>query len=56
MQLALDRAVCLRIEEDLDAMNVELTENDLKQIDEAASRLKLEGARLPEAVLKMGGL
>ena len=29
---------------------------DLKQIDEASSRLKLEGACLPEAVLKMTGL
>jgi aryl-alcohol dehydrogenase-like predicted oxidoreductase len=44
-----------RIEENLGAVNVELTENDLKQIDEAASRLKLEGARLPEAALKMTG-
>ena len=31
-------------------------ENDLKEIDEAASKLKLEGARLPEAVLRMTGL
>jgi aryl-alcohol dehydrogenase-like predicted oxidoreductase len=45
-----------RLEENLGAVNVELTEGDLKQIDEAASRLKLEGARLPEAVLKMTGL
>jgi aryl-alcohol dehydrogenase-like predicted oxidoreductase len=45
-----------RLEENLSAMSVELPENDLKQIDEAASRLKLEGARLPEAVLKMTGL
>ena len=45
-----------RLEENLGAVNVELTENDLKQIDESASRLKLEGARLPEAVLKMTGL
>jgi hypothetical protein len=37
-------------------VNVELTEDDLTQIDEGASRLKLEGARLPEAVLKMTGL
>ena len=44
-----------RLEENLGAVNVELTENDLKQIDEAASRLKLEGARLPEAALKMTG-
>ena len=44
-----------RLEENLGAENVELTENDLKQIDETASRLKLEGARLPEAMLKMTG-
>jgi hypothetical protein len=37
-------------------VNVELTEDDLTQINEAASRLKLEGARLPEAGLKMTGL
>jgi aryl-alcohol dehydrogenase-like predicted oxidoreductase len=45
-----------RLEENLRAVNVELTEDDLTQIDEGASRLKLEGARLPEAVLKMTGL
>ena len=45
-----------RLEENLGAVNVDLNENDLKEIDEAASRLKLEGARLPEAVLKMTGL
>ncbi|HEY6338221.1 MAG TPA: aldo/keto reductase [Candidatus Sulfotelmatobacter sp.] len=45
-----------RLEENLGAMNVEMTGNDLKQIDEAASRLRLEGARLPEAALKMTGL
>src|SRR5580700_2775877 len=45
-----------RIEENLGALNVELTENDLKQVGEDASNLKLEGARLPEAVLKMTGL
>ena len=45
-----------RLEENLGAVDVELTGDDLKQIDEAASRLKLEGARLPEALLKMTGL
>jgi aryl-alcohol dehydrogenase-like predicted oxidoreductase len=44
-----------RLEENLGAVNVELNLNDLKEIDEAASRLKLEGARLPEAALKMTG-
>jgi aryl-alcohol dehydrogenase-like predicted oxidoreductase len=44
-----------RLEENLGAVNVELTANDLEQIDEATSRLNLEGARLPEAMLKMTG-
>jgi aryl-alcohol dehydrogenase-like predicted oxidoreductase len=44
-----------RLEENLGAVNLELTGDDLKQIDEAASSLKLEGARLPEAMLKMTG-
>jgi aryl-alcohol dehydrogenase-like predicted oxidoreductase len=45
-----------RLEENLGAVNVALTENDLKEIDDASSRLKLEGARLPESALKMTGL
>jgi aryl-alcohol dehydrogenase-like predicted oxidoreductase len=45
-----------RLEENLGAANVELNEADHKQIDEASSSMKLEGARLPEAVLKMTGL
>ena len=44
-----------RLEENLGAVNVELTEADLSNIDEASSALKLEGARLPEAALKMTG-
>ena len=45
-----------RLEENLGAVNVQLTEADLRQIDEASSSLKLEGARLPEPMLKMTGL
>ena len=45
-----------RLEENLGAVKVELTEADLKEIDEASSNLKLEGARLPEPMLKMTGL
>ena len=45
-----------RLEENFGAAKVELSEGDLKQIDEASSSMKLEGARLPEAVLKMTGL
>ncbi|MGA9672029.1 MAG: aldo/keto reductase [Terracidiphilus sp.] len=44
-----------RLEENLGAVNVELTEADLKEIDETSSSLKLEGARLLEAMLKMTG-
>ena len=44
-----------RLDENLGAVNVEFTENDLKQINEAASKLTLEGARLPEAALRMTG-
>jgi aryl-alcohol dehydrogenase-like predicted oxidoreductase len=45
-----------RLEENLGAVNVALSDNDLKEIDDASSRLKLEGARLPESALKMTGL
>ena len=45
-----------RLEENLGAADVELTKADLKEIDEASSSLKLEGARLPETMLKMTGL
>ncbi len=44
-----------RLEENLGAVNVELTEADLREIDDTSSSLKLEGARLPEAMLKMTG-
>ncbi len=44
-----------RVDENLGAVKVELTESDLREIDETASKLKLEGDRLPEAALKMTG-
>ena len=42
-----------RLEENLGAVNVELTPDDLRTIDEAASRIPVQGERLPEAVLKL---
>ncbi len=45
-----------RLEENLGAVGVTLTEADLKQIDTASASLQLEGARLPEAALRMTGL
>src|SRR5438309_2608000 len=41
-----------RLEENLGAVNVELTPPDLRDIEEAASRIHVQGERLPEAVLK----
>src|SRR3989442_2548250 len=41
-----------RLEENLGAVNVPLTPGDLRDIEEAASRIHVRGARLPEAVLK----
>jgi aryl-alcohol dehydrogenase-like predicted oxidoreductase len=44
-----------RMEENLGATEVEFTADELKQIEDATSKLSLEGARLPEAMLKMTG-
>ncbi|WP_419805089.1 aldo/keto reductase [Terriglobus sp.] len=44
-----------RLAENRGAVDFELTEDDLKQIEDATSKLSLEGARLPEAMLKMTG-
>ncbi len=41
-----------RLEENLGAVNVQLTPADLREIEEAASRIHVQGERLPEAVLK----
>jgi aryl-alcohol dehydrogenase-like predicted oxidoreductase len=41
-----------RLEENLGAVNVQLTPADLRAIDEVASRIHVQGERLPEAVLK----
>ena len=40
-----------RLEENLGAVNVNLTPNDFREIDEAASKIPVQGERLPEAVL-----
>ena len=45
-----------RLDENLGALAVELTASDLQEIDEAASKISLQGARLPENALKMTGL
>jgi aryl-alcohol dehydrogenase-like predicted oxidoreductase len=44
-----------RLEENLGAARVELTQADLKAIDKASSAIELEGARYPEALQKLVG-
>ncbi|MGA2548267.1 MAG: aldo/keto reductase [Rectinemataceae bacterium] len=45
-----------RLQENLGAIGVELTVNELREIDEAVSKIPPQGARLPESALKMTGL
>ena len=42
-----------RLEENLGAANVELTPEDLREIEEGTAGIEIEGARLPEVVLAM---
>ena len=42
-----------RLEENIGAASVELTAADVREIDDAASKIPVQGARLPEAVLKL---
>jgi aryl-alcohol dehydrogenase-like predicted oxidoreductase len=44
-----------RLEENLGAAQVELTTDDLTAIEDAASKITIQGARLPEAVLAQTG-
>jgi aryl-alcohol dehydrogenase-like predicted oxidoreductase len=44
-----------RLEENISAVNVELTPNDLREIENAVGKIKVQGARLPESVLKLTG-
>jgi aryl-alcohol dehydrogenase-like predicted oxidoreductase len=45
-----------RLEENIGAAAVELTADDLTEIESASSKIKIEGARYPEAIEKMTGL
>src|SRR5579864_8120988 len=44
-----------RLEENLGSVNFELTPEDLRQIDHAASKITVQGARYPEELQKMVG-
>jgi aryl-alcohol dehydrogenase-like predicted oxidoreductase len=45
-----------RLEENLNTINIELTTEDLQQINDTASKIQIEGNRYPEALDKMTGL
>jgi aryl-alcohol dehydrogenase-like predicted oxidoreductase len=45
-----------RLEENLEAANVELGVDDLEEIEQATSRIKIAGARYPESAERMTGL
>ncbi|MGA7243937.1 MAG: aldo/keto reductase [Terracidiphilus sp.] len=45
-----------RLEENIGAVAIELSADDLRQIEDAASKIKIEGARYPEHIEKMTGL
>jgi len=44
-----------RLEENIGAVSVELTPGDLREIDDAASKITVQGARYPEHIEKMTG-
>jgi len=44
-----------RLEENINAVSVELTPEDLRDIDSAASGIKVQGARYPEKLEQMTG-
>ena len=44
-----------RLEENIGAVDVELTSDDLREIDSAASKIDIEGARYPEKLEQMTG-
>jgi aryl-alcohol dehydrogenase-like predicted oxidoreductase len=44
-----------RLEENIEAVSLDLTPDDLREVDEAASRITVEGARYPEQLERMTG-
>lgn len=44
-----------RLEENLGSARIQLSDDDLREIDRAASRIELQGARYPEHLLQMVG-
>jgi hypothetical protein len=44
------------LDENIDALAVQLSPDDLRDIDAAASKITVQGARYPERLEKMTGL
>ena len=44
-----------RLEENIGAASIELTSDDLREIDRAASKIKVQGARYPEHLEQLAG-
>jgi diketogulonate reductase-like aldo/keto reductase len=44
-----------RLEENIGAVAVELTSDDLREIESASSKIKVVGARYPEEIERMTG-
>jgi len=44
-----------RLEENVGAVNVELSPDDLRQLETAVSKIPVQGARYPEELAKMVG-
>ena len=44
-----------RLEENIGAANIELTPDDLREIEDGTAKIKIQGARLPEDSLKLTG-
>jgi len=44
-----------RLEENIGAVDVELTPDDLREIDAAASQITVQGARYPEHLERLTG-
>jgi aryl-alcohol dehydrogenase-like predicted oxidoreductase len=45
-----------RLEENIGAATIELTSDDLREIDSASSKIRVHGARYPENIERMTGL
>ena len=54
MYFGTDRGI-YRLDENLGAASVELTPDDLRDVDSAASKIQVEGARYPEHLERMTG-